>query len=336
LGTMRELLAPDDTRDALRNLGGLLLGIGALMLFLRKDNEWGTFADFLIYAIPAVLLYGGAIYSRFEIDRLRPWQAVFSVFGLLFVPLALGELVNLIGDEGDSGNDLNIFWIFGVTAALGVFAALRAGVRFQLLAASIAGLVAWIALWSKILDGLGDDLGVTRVLFGIYAIIVLIAAIVLWRADRGGAEGGPALRESDVGLLRFSELFTGAGIAAVISAGLGITAAATLSPLPIDVPTFEASVIWDTLLLLISLGLVVVGSWIGVRGPVYIGTIGLTLFLFIAGFDFDSDSPDRTRAVGWPLILLVVGGLALAASLVRGVTLGDGPRRAVEDFRKGR
>jgi hypothetical protein len=330
---MRELLAPDDTRDVLRNLGGLLLGIGALMLFLRKDEEWGSFADFLVYAIPAVVLYGGAIASRFEIDRLRPWQAVLSVFGLFFVPLALGEFVDLIGDEGDSGNDLNIFWIFGVTAALGAFAALRAGIRFQLLAAAIAGLVSWMALWSKILDGLGDDLGVTRGLFGIYAIIMLVLAVVVWRADGRATETDTAVREGDVGLLRFSELFTAAGIAAVIAAGLGITSAATLTPLPIDIPTFEAGIIWDTLLLLISLGLIVVGSWIGVRGPVYVGAIGLALFLFIAGLDLDDESPDPTKVAGWPLILLVVGGLALAASLVKDVTLGDAPRRRLESLR---
>ncbi len=32
---MRELLAPDDTRDALRKQGGLLLALGVLMLVLE-------------------------------------------------------------------------------------------------------------------------------------------------------------------------------------------------------------------------------------------------------------------------------------------------------------
>jgi hypothetical protein len=333
---MRELLAPDDTRDALRKLGGLLFGIGALMLALRKDAEWGDFVIFLVYAIPAVLLFGGALVTRAETGALRSWQAVISVLGLIFVPLALGQLVDVIGSQGDSGKALNVFWIFGLTAGLAAFAALRAGIRFQLLVAAIAGLVAWMALWSKILDGLGDDLGVTRGLFGIYAIILLVLAVVLWRAGGRATETDTAVREDDVGLLRSSELFTGAGIAAVISAGLGITSAATFSPLPITVPTFEAGIIWDTMLLLISLGLIAIGSRIGVRGPVYIGAIGLALFLFIAGFDLDDESPDPTKIVGWPLILLVLGGLALAASLVRGVTLGERPRQAVENFRKGR
>jgi hypothetical protein len=331
---MRELLAPDDTRDVLRKIGGLLLGLGALMLALRRDGEWGDFAIFLVYAIPAVVLYGGALASRDATGVLRPWQSVLSVFGLLFVPLALGELVELIGDEGDSGNSLNVFWIFGITAALAVFAAVRAGVRYQLLLASVAGLVSWIALWDKIIGfGVDENLGVLRGLFGIWAVILLVAGFALWRETRSRVAEA---HDRYAGPLRFSELFTGAGIAAVISAGLGITAgidAAQLGPF-FTIPTFEAGIFWDTLLLLISLGLVAIGTLIGVRGPVYVGAIGLALFLFIAGLDLDSaiDTRDATKIVGWPLILLVVGAVAVALSLVRDVTLGEGPRRSIDDL----
>ena len=46
---MRELLAPDDTRDALRKQGGLLLALGVLMLVLRKEDDLSDFVTFLLY-----------------------------------------------------------------------------------------------------------------------------------------------------------------------------------------------------------------------------------------------------------------------------------------------
>ena len=63
-----DLLRPDDTRDALRKLGGLLLGLAALMIYIRKGpfltvnpHQWASFPMFLVLAIPAVYLYGGIL-----------------------------------------------------------------------------------------------------------------------------------------------------------------------------------------------------------------------------------------------------------------------------------
>ena len=45
---MKDLLAPDDTRDALRKLGGLLFGLGMLMVAIRKESDYSDFVLFLI------------------------------------------------------------------------------------------------------------------------------------------------------------------------------------------------------------------------------------------------------------------------------------------------
>jgi hypothetical protein len=65
---------------------------------------------------------------------------------------------------------------------------------------------------------------------------------------------------------------------------------------------------------------------------VYVGAIGLLLFLLIAGQDLNDDSPEP-KVVGWPLLLLIGGGLAILASGVRDLTLGDRPRRQVDELR---
>jgi hypothetical protein len=320
---MSDALKPEDTRDGLRKIGGLLLGIGALMIFTRKGGSidaWGDFPLFLVLAIPAALLYGGGVFTVGDTGGLRPWQAVYSVFGLILVPFALFQLVQLLG--GTPGASLNVFWVFGVTAALGFYAGVVAGIRFQLLLGAIASIVAWSALWDKII-GISDSLGVYRGLLGILAILLIIGGIALWRAAD----------DDDEGLFRFSELFTGAGIAAVLACGFGITSVTSLIPIPL--PGFtavETGTVWELLLLAISIGLISVGTLIGTRGPVYVGGIGLFLFLLIVGLDLNDDTPEPTKLGTWPIILVVVGG-ALTALSLSSFTLGDRPKQWVKTLK---
>ncbi len=337
---MNELLRPDDTRDALRGIGALLFGIGVLMLLLRKSTVAGDYSDgivLIILAIPAVLLYGGAIRTVEATGGLRPWQAVWSVFGLIFVALALIQLVNVIDETPDAS--LNLAWIFAVVAALGFYAGAVKGIRVQLLLGGIALIVAWSELWNKILsDGIGAHFGVYRGLLGILAIGLLAGALYLWRTNPGGDQQASSATgiTGDPGLWKASELLTAAGISAVIACSLGVTSVVNLNPLATaSVQPIETTALWDILLLVISLGLVGLGSLIGVRGPVYVGAIGLFFFLVIAGFDLDSDTPDPTKLGGWPIVLLILGGLGIGLSLVREASLGDAPRRFVENLRRG-
>ncbi len=339
---MNGFLAPDDTRDALRKLGGLLFGLAAAMIYIRKgpfleanNSQWAEFPVFLVVAIPAVYLYG-SILTRPQTGELRPWQAVHNVFGLIFVPFALLQFVDMIG--GNPNAALNIFWVFAVTAGLAFYAGARAGVRVEFLLGSIAVIISWTALWDKILsDGIGAHWGVYRGLLGILSIGLLAAALYVWRTNPGGEDVGASATapSGDLGLWKASELLTGAGIAAVIACSLGITAIGNLNPLGGSTPPIQTSNFWDVMLLLVSLGLVAIGSQIGPRGPVYIGSIGLVLFLVIAGLDLNSEHPNPFKFGGWPWVLLILGLLALGLSFTKEASLGDQPRRFMENLRRG-
>jgi hypothetical protein len=336
---MKELLAPDDTRDALRKYGGLLLGLGVLMLIIRKEDDLSDWIQFLLYGVMAAYLYG-AVFTTDATGGPRPWQAVHSVFGLLFVPLALAQFIEAV--DGDSGSALNVLWIFGVTAALAFYAGVVKGIRFHLLAGSIATIIAWSALWQELLgdEGLLGHLGTYRGLLGILSILFLVGAVYLWRRDDDVRVGATGTDDGgDQGLWKASELITGAGIAAVVATGvLGFIPAAQSAVASVfggaegvDVKT---SNLWDVLLLLISLGLVGLGATIGVRGPVYVGAIGLVLFLFIVGGDLNEGADaDPTNLGLWPIILLVAGGLFIALSAVKEASLGDQPKQTVGRLR---
>jgi hypothetical protein len=338
---MNEFIQPDDTRDELRKIDGLLIGLAALMIYVRKGpllavnpEQWAEFPMLLVLAIPAVYLYG-SILTRPQTGELRPWQAVYNVFGLLFVPLALGQFVDVIG--GTPTAELNLFWIAAVTAALAFYAGARAGVRVQFLLGSIAVIVSWTALWDKILsDGIGAHWGIYRGLLGIVAIGLLAAGLYVWRNNPGGDDVGASATapSGDLGLWKASELLTGAGIAAVIACSLGITALGNLNPLSGSTPPIQTSNFWDIMLLLVSLGLVVLGSQIGTRGPVYVGAIGLALFLVIAGFDLNSAEPNPFKFGVWPWVLLILGLIGIGLSGTREASLGRQPRRFVENLRR--
>src|SRR4051812_36031513 len=341
---MNEMLRPDDTRDELRKIGGLLIGLAALMIYIRKgpflstnNEQWAAFPMFLVLAIPAAYLYGGSILSRPQTGELRPWQAVHNVFGLILVPFALGQLIDVIG--GSATAQLNVFWTFAATAALAYYAGARAGVRVQFLLGSIAMIVSWTALWNKILsDGIGANWGIYRGLLGILAIGLLAGALYVWRTNPGGDDvaASATAPSGDLGLWKASELVTGAGIAAVIACSLGITALGNLNPLSGSTPPIQTSTFWDIMLLLVSLGLVAIGSQIGTRGPVYVGGIGLLLFLVIAGFDLNSEHPNPFKFGGWPWVLLIVGLIAVGLSFTREASLGAQPRRFIENLRRRR
>ena len=134
-----------------------------------------------------------------------------------------------------------------------------------------------------------------RGLLGILSILLLAGALYLWRGNRDVRVTWTAVNDGgDQGLWKASELITGAGIAAVLACGVLTAGSAVLNELVSSIfgglgagesEVIETGLIWDVLLLVISLGLIGLGSTIGTRGPAYVGAIGLVLFLFVVGQD---------------------------------------------------
>jgi hypothetical protein len=192
---------------------------------------------------------------------------------------------------------------FVLTAASAGYAAWRANVRFAALLAALDLVVAWLALCNKILGH--PSANTNRWLLMIVGVVLVAAAVGLTRRGR---------REA-------TELVTAAGVAGVVASSIGAylgVFAVTLNRVLVDLglrPLFGGLVvrqhfIWDLVLLLIAVGLITYGSRARVRGPGYIGTAGLLIFVFSVGFQFSSRRPPSS-VVGWPLALLLIGAAAL-------------------------
>jgi hypothetical protein len=327
---LSRLFAPDEGRDGLRTLAGLLLGLGFFMAFARKSGGlgggWSDWALFITLLIITVFLYALGLVGRLITPTARPWQSVYVVFGLLLLPFMLFQFIQAVG--GDATADLNVFWVLLVTAAAAAFAALVADVRYSLLLASISVIIGLSALWDKILsNGLIAHYGIYRGLLVIYGLLLLAGAFAVYRFDPLARlrPGGVRASEPDR-WLRAQDVVTGAAIAAVAAGAITFTAFFAQTNSLFAPPVASPSLLWDLELLVASLLAVIWGSRVGVRGPTYVGAIGLLIFLIDVGSEVGVDVPDST-IVGWPLILALVGAGLFVISLIASVETPDAEAR---------
>jgi len=305
----RQVQAADDARsEALRALGGLLFGTAVLVLLIRRtsfENPWDDFPLLVAWLVPALVLYGGGIAAA-RASAPRMWHAVWVVFGILFVYGTLIQFLTLI--EGDPDAPLNTVWTLLVVAAVAAIAALVAKVRFGWLVAGIALAIAWLALWDEILEnGVTDDIGTFRGLCMVAAVVLVAGA---WLVERRGRERSESAELVTAGGLIF---LLGAGLVSLVGVFGGVF-------FPVDVSSTETggaepSLLWDVVLLGGSIALIAAGSFAGSRGSIYVGAVGILTFVVLVGSDLDDDSP-AGKIVGWPLVLLVVSLVAIAASIL--------------------
>lgn len=312
--------APDPMRDWLRMIGGLVFAVGAFVLFIRKsggsggESAWDDFPLLLVLLVPCALLYAVGVLAGRSAGGVQAWQAVLLVTAVLLVPFTLGQLLEVLDSGAESS--FHVVWIFGSAAALAAYAALALGASYQALLSAIFLVIAWLGLADWVLDEPG--VAAFRVLLLIAAGALIAGAVALRRGHRPEAP----------------ELITAAGLAAVAAGVLGgfeTVVQLTGGIFGGGVDGEAQSPFWDVVLLLVSAALVAYGARVGARGTAYVGAFGLLAFAVLTGLELSGrelseileGDPDQSF-VGWPLLLLLGGGAALAA----GLGLRGGPSRA--------
>src|SRR3954452_9908079 len=208
-----------DRRDWLKLAGGMMFGAGVIVLLARKGQDWSDWAIFAVLLIGALILLGLGVVRR-AAGELGSWRTGFLVFGTLLLLASLLQLVNAA--DGDPGKPLNVAWTFGLAGAVAVATSLALRANVQMLVGALFGLVAWLALWTKILDNPSGD--TVRWLLIVLGLIYVGAAFVLGRrraADRPVATGRPLATYAP----QASDLITVAGIAAVLAAIISLAGA---------------------------------------------------------------------------------------------------------------
>ena len=324
---LSRLFAPDDGRDALRTLAGLLLGLGFVMAWERKSgglgNGWGDWGLFVTLLIITAFLYGVGFIGRLNTPTARGWQSVYLVFAIILIPFLLLQFVGAV--NGNAGASLNIFWVFLVGAAAAALAALVADVRYGLLLTTIFLIASLSALFNKILsNGLIAHYGIYRGLLVVYGLLFLVLAVAVYRSDPLARlrPGGVATPEPER-WVRAQDAITGAAIAGVAAGALTFGAVFSQSSTLFVPPLPSPSLLWDLVLLVASLLAVLWGASLGNRGTTYVGAIGLFIFLIDVGAEIGIQDVPEATIVGWPLILALVGAGLFLASLAPNVSAPD-------------
>lgn len=301
----KEAMRPDDLRDLIRIVAGLLVLVGMLLAALRRSNpdvfgeESGAFFVFLLLALPTAFLYGLGVAPGLIGVGARRWQVAFAVAGTLLIPLTLYQLVSVVDDTYDES--LVGIFVFALAAAAAVGAWLITTGRFLILIAATFGAITVLFFLDKLLgSGVDSDPGAVRLILLAYGVGVIVVGVLLQRADDPDSE------------TLFSEFLTGAGIAALIAFLVGL--ADSIGALLLgfggffgaDAGDLGQSWFWDLVMLAVGIGLIVAGVGRGLRGPAYVGAIILILYLYSVGLDLDGNPPEG-KILGWPLILTLLG-----------------------------
>jgi hypothetical protein len=331
----------------LRSVGGLLFAAGAVVLLVRKTghDEWSPFARFLVALVPAVVLYALALDAQEppQSDGARPWQSVLMVVAILFVPVALFEFLGWVGASRQHA--LYDAGVFAATSLLAGYAARRAHASYAALLAGLSSLLVWLFVWEKILDH--PSANTDRWLTVAAGALLLVVAGGLARAKAVGASevatagGAAAVAAGVLGVIVGAVVGLARSITKVISgasgsfrsSGSGISVVGSsarvqrilsshlysshISPTPFAIHTNGLQHFgWDLYLLVVSLALIWIGSRARVRGLGYVGAFGLLAFLISVGAQItrvESGHATTGAAIGWPLVLLIVGAAGLAA-----------------------
>jgi hypothetical protein len=339
----------DEASDLLRSVGGMLLAAGAIVLLIRKSGhgQWSDLARLLVVLAPATLLYLLALRPPRD-ERAAPWQSVLLVTSVVLIPVALYLFLHWVG-----ANTRHLLYdavVFAVTGCLAAFAARRARVASAGLLAALSLLAAWLFVWTKILNHPSANT-FRWLLVASAALLLLLAARVrragIFAAGEIATAGGIAAVAAGV-LGVIVGAFVGL-LHTFTSGSMSASSGASSAPLfrhghvlrqrhvvpEVVPPSVESSPApsfvhahtnglqhlgWDVYLLIASLVLIWIGSRIHTRGLGYVGGIGLLAFVASAGTQItrleSGHAPTHALAV-WPLVLVIVGLAALAASFVR-------------------
>jgi hypothetical protein len=288
-----DLLRPPAHRGPLIAAGAVLFTAAIALEEIRLDDALPNGIHLVIVAASAALIFGLGLQAQPEGGSPAAYQSVLLVAGLLLLEGALLELAEILGADFFDGFPAGaVVW----TSLLLCGAALYPAVRRN---SAICGMVAGIALAAAILAAANWIFGADSQTFYRWLLLALAVAYVLAALVLRG--GSP----------RHGEL-------TIITAGLGtlaIAGVASIGAVVGELTGFGSGDegflpgFWEFIVLAAGCGLIAYGAVDRVPGAAWLGVAHLAAFVGAASAGADD------TLLWWPLILLALGGGALAAGL---------------------
>jgi hypothetical protein len=292
MATVRELVRPPPHRGPLIASGAVLVTAGLALTEVRLAPSLAAGVELLILAAGAAAILGLGLQAPNEGGRPPAYQSVLLVCGLLLLYGALLRTADVLGADFGGGPPAGtLVWTGVVMAAVsGWVAAFRRSAVCALIAAVAAGIAALAAL-----DWIFDPGSFTaaRWILLVFAVVLVLASLLL-RADRP----------------RHAELLVdGAALAILAIAVQALAGVAVATFVPFGGPPEQPlSGFWELVVLAAGCGLVAYGAVDRAPGPAWLGVANLAAFVLLA-------APGEATLRWWPVILLVLGIVSMAAGL---------------------
>jgi hypothetical protein len=261
-------------------------------------RQWGTGGRFVVPAIVSGLILM-SVWPAPRDPIPAPWVSAMLIAGLLTLIIALVYLARLLGASSHSGAGM-VFWTFALEAVIAARLAISFNSGIGTLIAGLALSVSFLGLIYWVFSPHGVS---TFRAIAVVESVVLAAASLRIRATR---------RRHSVQLVNAAGLLALVlGLTFVALAGLTV---ATTSQFGTSGPLLGPAAPgfgWKLYVVLAGAALVAFAIREREAGPAIIGTFVLYAFALMAGISgFGHGS-----IVGWPLVLLIVGGAAFAFAL---------------------
>ena len=295
---MIDRLRPHPHRGDVIAAGAVPLSLAAIVVELRM-TQWSLGPRFVVVALIAVLLLTMGSLAELEGEVPRAYHSVLLVAGLLPLVVALVLLAEVLGAQRPPGAG-GLFWVFALEALVAFVCARRANSGASTLIGALAAALALETFVAWVFQPHG--LGTFRAM--IVVLTLVFAAGALRLRERHRRHAVQLINAAGIVSLTLaaSYLYLAAVASLLRASGALLTGFGGQSTAPFG---------WKLYLLAIGFGLVAYAAVDREPGPAYLGTAVLAVFGLLVGLP----TGVRGSLVGWPLFLLIIGGIGLAIGL---------------------
>jgi hypothetical protein len=271
---------------------GVLVALAAAAIEVRMGDEWGAGVFFVISLAAAVLVLGAGLEAAKGDGRPSGSATALIVAGLSLASSAITAFADMLGADGGSGS---VTWGALLFAAVAAYPAWARRSPVSALISAISLGVAFVAGVDFVFDIEGLD--TYRWLLALLAAGFAVAAA---RLDDGAPHRSVQLvNAAGIAILILTVTLAGEMFAGLFS-GLGDGGGAVTGA-----PTG-----WEVVCLVGSAALAAYAVIRREPGPGYLAALALSTFVLAA-----SAPGEDATLVGWPLVLIVLAGIASAAAL---------------------
>jgi hypothetical protein len=283
-------ITPHPHRGDLIAAAAVPLTVAVAMINVRFDDEWGRGVLLVLSLLATLLVLGMGLLAPLEDERPRAYQTVLLLGGLFLLGITLIRLAEVFGVEEPLDASGSVFWMSLVLGGVAAFPAWELRSPICALVEFVAGGVAVLAF----VDLVFDPEGPSTFRWVLQGLIVVYVALHLQFRERWPRHAVHLINAAGLAAIAIAVSFAGFLIIPFASGESG-----------------AAGTGWELVIVTAGFGLVAYAAVEREPGPGYLGFLTLLLFVLMAGVPGD----DGASLVGWPLLLLLLGGLGVAAGL---------------------